>query len=94
MGSFGPGYFMRCLYCEYHEENPYLIDGESGPYALCPWCWDYLLIAGGTPNGPWHWWATWRWQHERRKAHMSRMFPNFTAPIIDNICDFLDGPQP
>ena len=93
MGSFGPGVFVQCFYCEYEAENPYVFDGEFRGYVLCPWCFDFIVEQEGIPNSPAHWWATWRCQHNTRKARIFLWF-SLSDAILDNIVDFLVGPPP
>ena len=94
MGSFGPSTFIQCFYCEYQVENPYLFDGYSGAYALCPWCGDYLIEQGGEPNDVAHWWATWRRQHNLFSRVVTRCVPGFGEEIRESILGVLVGSQP
>ena len=77
MGSFGWGSFYPCEYCEYQVENAYLFDADinGGCFALCAWCWDYCIDKHGEPNGPDHWWATWRWEANRVETEWKELPP-------------------
>ena len=77
MGIHGWG-FGQCEYCEYQVEDPWLFDDiyrSDGCFALCGWCWTYILDQGGEPNDPGHWWATWRWEANRVRREWSGLPP-------------------
>ena len=61
MGSIGAGNYVSCRCCEYMVEDPYLFDDVDrtvgaclGAYALCEWCWEFLLEQNGVEGSPQH----------------------------------------
>ena len=71
-----------------------MIDGDKGSFALCDWCWDYVIEHDQLPNAPAHWWAAWRWQ----RNVLGRIVPwcchRVGAEVHDRIIDFILGPAP
>ena len=94
MGSFGPGHFVECFYCDYQAENPYVIDGERVGYVLCPWCWDHIMVDEEEANGPAHWWADWNWERERLGRIIRWCCPPVPLDTQTRIIDFIQEPAP
>ena len=74
MGSID---WAACFYCEYWAHNPYLLDPDG--MALCPWCWDFILVDGGTAESTEHWWCFYQQGQQRelqRRLHRARWLQN------------------
>ena len=101
--------FWPCYFCDYHVLLPgdvaeYLIPrssrcGLAGGHSLCEWCYEYLKYSndgtpGGEPNGPQHWWATWRWKRNILAATLAVWVPHFDDGIIALLINLILGPAP
>ena len=62
MGSID---WKECNYCEYWVHNPYLFDPDG--YALCPWCWRFLIEDGGEEESEEHWWCFYQQRPQLRE---------------------------
>ena len=71
MGSID---WAACFYCEYWAHNPYLLDPDG--IALCPWCWDFILVDGGTAESTEHWWCFYQCQLLQRRLRRARCLQN------------------
>ena len=74
MGSMD---WKECAYCEYWAHNPYLFDPDG--YALCPWCWNFIIKENGAEESTEHWWCDYQQclQRERqRQLHRMRCLQN------------------
>ena len=76
-------------YCEYWVHNSYLFD----PYgislygmALCQWCWDFILVDGGTAESTEHWWCFYQCQlREQQRQLRERQRQLCRARCLQNL---------